>query len=99
VPFTIKDIYAPSVPTGVTALAAPNSIELSWHRSPESDLKGYFVYRSVNGGPYQQIGGLQTLPTFSDHQVERGKTYSYELNSVDQKNNLSDKSAPVEVHY
>jgi fibronectin type 3 domain-containing protein len=93
------DKFPPSVPTGITALGAPNSIELSWQRSPESDLKGYFVYRSVNGAPYQQVGELLTLPAYSDHQVERGKTYSYEVNSIDQKNNASDKSAPVEVRY
>ena len=98
-PITTTDIFAPSVPSGVAALAGPNSIELSWQRSPESDLKGYYVYRSVNGGPYQQVGGLLTLPAYSDHQVEHGATYNYEVDAVDQKNNPSDKSAPVRVSY
>ncbi len=98
-PITTTDIFPPSVPSGVAALAAPNSIELSWQRSPEADLKGYYVYRSVNGGPYQGVGGLLTLPAYSDHQVEHGKTYRYRVNAVDQKNNPSDRSAPVEVNY
>ncbi len=96
---TTKDIFPPSVPTGVAALAGPNSIELSWQRSPEPDLKGYYVYRSVDDGPYQQAGGLLTLPAYSDHEVKRGITYNYEVGAVDQKNNPSDKSAPVRVSY
>lgn len=98
-PITTTDIFPPSVPSGVAALAGPNSIELSWQRSPEPDLKGYYVYRSVNGGPYQQVGGLLTLPAYSDHQVEHGTTYNYEVGAVDQKNNPSDKSAPARVSY
>ncbi len=98
-PITTTDIFPPSVPSGVAALAAPNSIELSWQRSPEADLKGYYVYRSVNDGPYQGVGGLLTLPAYSDHQVEHGKTYRYQVSAVDQKNNASDRSAPVQVSY
>lgn len=98
-PITTTDIYPPSVPSGVAVLAAPNSIELSWQRSPEADLKGYYVYRSVDGGAYQGVGGLLTLPAYSDHQVEHGKTYRYQVSAVDQKNNPSDRSAPVQVSY
>jgi fibronectin type 3 domain-containing protein len=96
---TTKDIFPPSVPSGVAVLAAPSSIELSWQRSPEADLKGYYVYRSENGGPYQGVGGLLNLPAYSDHQVEHGKTYRYQVSAVDQKNNASDRSAPVEIRF
>ncbi len=99
VAITTQDIFPPSVPASITALAAPNSIEVSWQRSPEPDLKGYLVYRSVNGGSYQPLGGLITLPTFSDHAVEHGKTYGYEVSAVDQKHNQSEKSAPTRVSY
>jgi hypothetical protein len=96
---TTKDIFPPSVPASVTALAAPNSIEVSWQRSPEADLKGYLVYRSVNGGAFEPIGSLLNLPTFSDHQVEHGKTYAYRIAAVDQKNNTSDRSTPTQVRF
>ena len=96
---TTKDIFPPSVPGSVTALAAPNSIEVSWQRSPEPDLKGYLVYRSVNGGPFEPIGGVMNLPAFSDHQVEHGKTYAYRIAAVDQKNNTSDRSTAAQVHF
>lgn len=98
-PFEMSDTFAPSVPASITALAGPDSIEVSWQRSPESDLKGYYVYRSVNGGPLERQGGLVSVPTFSDRNVEHGKTYRYEVSAVDQKNNESAKSAPAQAGF
>jgi fibronectin type 3 domain-containing protein len=98
-PETAIDIFAPKVPASITALAAANSVEVSWARSPDADLKGYYVYRSVNGGPFERQGNLVILPTYSDHNVEHGKTYRYAVSAVDQKNNESDKSAVAEVAY
>jgi hypothetical protein len=91
------DTFPPSVPSGVAALAAADSVELSWQRSPESDLKGYYVYRSANGGGLERQGDLVALPAYSDHSVEHGKTYRYEVSAIDQEGNESAKSAPVEV--
>ncbi len=99
VSITTSDIFPPSVPSTVTALAGPNSIEVSWQRSPEPDLKGYFVYRSVNGGPFETVGDLLTLPDYSDRNVEHGKTYRYQVSAVDQKNNSSERSVTAEVSY
>ena len=96
---TPKDSFAPSVPSGLTALGGPNSIEISWQRSPEADLKGYFVYRSVDNGPFERVGGLNAVPSFSDAAARHGTAYRYAVSSVDQQNNESDKSPPVEVSY
>jgi hypothetical protein len=96
---TAVDVFAPKVPASITALAAANSVEVSWERSPDIDLKGYYIYRSQNGGPFERQGGLLSLPTYSDHNVERGKTYHYAISAVDQKNNESAKSAVAEVAY
>ncbi len=99
VSITTTDIFPPSVPASITALAGPNSIELSWQRSPEPDLKGYFVYRSIDNGPFVKVGNLQNVPSFSDRNVEHGKTYRYQVSAVDQKNNSSEKSAPTAISY
>jgi hypothetical protein len=96
---TPVDVFPPSIPASITGLATPNSIEVSWQRSPEADLKGYYVYRSVGGGPFTRQGDLLTLPTYSDHSVEHGKTYRYEVSAVDQKNNESGKSSAAEVTF
>jgi hypothetical protein len=99
VQITTTDKFPPSVPTGLTALAGPNSIEVSWQRSPEPDSKGYRAYRSVDSGPAQPVGGLLAVPTYSDRNVEHGKTYRYQVSAVDQHGNESDKSASVQVNY
>ncbi len=93
------DTFPPSVPTGVTALAGPESIEVSWQRSPEADLAGYFVYRSANGGDFERQGDMVTLPAFSDRNVEHGKTYRYQIGSVDKKANESAKSQTTEAAF
>jgi hypothetical protein len=98
-PITAVDVFAPKVPASVTALAAANSVEVSWERSADTDLKGYYVYRSLNGGPFERLEGLISLPTYSDHKVEHGKNYRYAISAVDQKNNESAKSTVAEVAY
>ncbi len=99
VAITPIDKFPPSVPAGVTALAGPNSIEVSWQRSPEPDLQGYYVYRSVDGAPFERQEPLVALPAYSDRKLEHGKTYRYEISAIDKKNNESDKSAPAETTF
>jgi hypothetical protein len=92
------DTFPPEVPASVTALAGPESIEVSWSRSPDADLKGYFVYRSTGGGEFTRQGDLVNLPNFSDRSVAHGNSYRYEISAVDQKGNESGKSqatAPI----
>jgi hypothetical protein len=94
------DTFPPSVPAGVTALATPESIDITWQHVTSANLKGYYLYRSVNGGPFTRDGALLTLPAYSDHNVEHGKTYRYEVSSLSQKGYESAKSAPSpEVTY
>jgi len=99
VTITPKDTFPPEVPTNVAVLPGPNSIEISWERSPEPDTKGYYVFRSVNGGAFQQVGNLTALPAYSDTDVKRGNQYRYQINAIDQRGNPSGRSAPVTVTY
>ncbi|MGH9609319.1 MAG: fibronectin type III domain-containing protein [Bryobacteraceae bacterium] len=91
------DTFPAAVPTGLTALATPSSIELSWQRVSSANLKGYYVYRSVSGGPFVRVGGLLTLPAYADQAVEHGKTYRYEVSSISQKGYESAQSAPTQT--
>ncbi len=97
VTITPRDIFPPAVPTGLHALPAPASIELSWNANTEPDLAGYRVYRSVDGGPFEKLAELQPVPAYSDHAVEPGKTYRYEVSAFDRTGNESARSAPVEA--
>lgn len=90
------DTFPPAVPEGVAALATPESIDISWQRVPSANLKGYYLYRSVNGGSFERIGDMLALPTYADHAVEHGKAYRYEVSSISQKGYESAKSAPTQ---
>ncbi|MGH9583608.1 MAG: fibronectin type III domain-containing protein, partial [Bryobacteraceae bacterium] len=90
------DTFPPAVPAGLTALATPDSIDISWQRVSSANLKGYYLYRSVNGGPFARLGGLLMLPTYTDRAVAHGKAYRYEVGSISQKGYESAESAPTE---
>ncbi len=93
-PITPEDKFPPEVPTGVTAAPGVNTIEVAWDRNTEPDFKGYNVFRSVDGGPFEKVADLIETPTFSDSKVEPGKTYRYSISAVDLLGNESERSAP-----
>jgi len=98
-PLTItpKDIFPPHVPTGLAASAGVGTVELAWERNTESDFKEYRVYRSQGGGPFLLIAQGLDAPTYSDHMIESGKSYRYQVSAVDQLGNASMPCPPVEV--
>ncbi len=86
------DTFPPDIPASVTALVGPDSIEVSWSRSADTDLKGYTVYRSMDGGDFVRQGALVNVPVFSDHNIEHGKLYRYEVSATSQNGYESAKS-------
>jgi hypothetical protein len=97
VTITPKDIFPPAVPTGLTASAGVGSVELAWERSTEPDFKEYRVFRAEGDGAFTQIAAGLNAPSYSDHAVESGKRYRYEVSAVDQYGNVSQPCSPVEV--
>ena len=91
------DKFAPEVPAGVAATAGVNTIELEWERNTEADFKGYNVFRSVDGGPFERVATLIEAPTYSDMNVQAAKTYRYEISSVDLVGNESARSEAVQA--
>lgn len=97
VKITPIDIFPPAVPSGVTASMGINSIELAWNRNTESDFKDYRVLRSEEGGPFTEVARGLDAPVYSDHRIQSGKHYRYEIESEDQDGHVSAPSAPVEI--
>lgn len=91
------DTFAPAVPSGLTPSAAANSIELVWERNTEPDLAGYRIYRAVGAGALEKVADVSQIPSYSDHNVEHGKSYRYAISSVDQAGNESARGPAVEV--
>jgi hypothetical protein len=97
VAFTPTDVFAPAVPGALTAILGVSTIELAWTRNTEKDFKGYNVYRSTDGGPFEKIAEAVPAPTFSDNKIEAGKKYTYVVSAVDLKGNESPRSTPADA--
>ncbi|HUS05002.1 MAG TPA: hypothetical protein VMZ52_01810 [Bryobacteraceae bacterium] len=92
VPITPADKFPPVVPTGLTAIAGVNSIELAWDRNTESDLKSYVIYRDG-----RRLAEIQEAASYSDKQLQPGTKYRYTVSAVDQAENESAQSMPLDV--
>jgi hypothetical protein len=87
----------PGTPSGLLAVPAPSSIELSWDTDAGVETTGYRIYRALAGGEFERIAEVSTVPTYSDHAVEHGKTYRYAVSAIDKDGRESPRSAVVEV--
>jgi hypothetical protein len=94
-----EDKYAPSAPTLAAPGAAPGRLALFWTASPEPDVAGYLVYRSIDPNlpkPWTLLTqAVYTKTTFTDENVESGKTYHYYVMAVDNNGNRSQPSEVV----
>jgi hypothetical protein len=94
---TPEDVFPPAAPAGLQAAVAPASVELAWDANTEPFLGGYRVYRSTGDGPVQKIADVGVIPSYSDRQVEAGKTYRYAVTAVSKSGHESPLSAPAEA--
>lgn len=78
------DTVPPAVPTGLVAVAGDAEVRLSWDPSPEIDLAGYSVWRSMDAVHYEELTpDLVTSPGFVDAGLENGVTYHYAVRAED----------------
>jgi hypothetical protein len=103
---TPKDIFPPSAPQRLVAVPIPAEqatgngggyIELSWDINQETDLQGYYVYRSEQPGTSGEriTKNLLLTPTLRDNNAVPGKQYTYRVTAVDRSGNESQLSSPV----
>jgi hypothetical protein len=78
------------VPQGLAATNAPDAVRVEWHAAASQ----FRVYRqSLDAPEWKQIGTADK-PSYVDSTIEYGKTYQYEVQSVEKS---GDKSAESEV--
>lgn len=94
---TLKDEFPPAVPSHVTAVVGPKSIELSWDRDTESDLGGYRLYRAEGDGEFRLVGDKLAAPSYSDRSLKSGTKYRYSVTAYDLSGNESGRSAVAEA--
>ncbi|MBI5187352.1 MAG: Ig-like domain-containing protein [Nitrospinae bacterium] len=82
-------------PTGVTAKASVENIEISWSPPIAEDLTGYNIYRSASeNGTYAQIksGVTETFYLDESKDLASGETYFYKVGAVYAKGKESGQS-------
>ncbi|MHB1125645.1 MAG: fibronectin type III domain-containing protein [Bacillota bacterium] len=88
------NVDPPSAPE-VTATPGGWRVDLTWISGNESDLAGFWVYRSTTGESYRRIASInKTETSFSDAPLSPGQTYYYVVEAVDIYGNVS-RSAEV----
>jgi hypothetical protein len=92
-----EDTFPPETPSGLAAVSGTKTIELSWTRSTETNLKEYRVYRAVGSGEFTLLASGLVAPAYSDSAIVSGTRYRYEVASVDTQGNVSARSAPAEA--
>ncbi len=98
VTLTPVDTFAPPAPEGLRAIVGVNTIELAWDRVADiADLRGYRVYRSVDGGEFTRLTERAEVPSFSDKTAPSGKRCWYAVTAFDVTGNESPRSATVEI--
>ncbi|MBI3804990.1 MAG: DNRLRE domain-containing protein [Nitrospirae bacterium] len=87
----LPDLSSPSVPTGLTATAASQSlVNLVWKASTDNvAVAGYRIYR--NGA---QVGTTTSL-NYADTGLSASTTYNYTLSAYDAAGNASPQTAAV----
>jgi fibronectin type 3 domain-containing protein len=96
VPLFQADNYPPAPPVGLGIGPAPGRLSLFWAANSEPDLAGYIVFRSTDPSLSKDWTVLTpanyTKTTFTDTNVETGKTYYYYIRAVDNAGNRSEPS-------
>jgi hypothetical protein len=97
---TPRDTFAPAAPKGLTLVAGPGTINLSWDANGEADLAGYVVLRGdAPGDTLQPLTPAPIAATnFEDKTVKPGVRYAYAIVALDKAAppNRSAPSARVE---
>jgi len=93
---TLVDIFAPTAPKNLQAVANEGSISLIWDPNAEKDLAGYLVFRGGDGSEAaRQVTPRPVEEARFNDPVPPGVRYSYVIKAVDKAGNVSAASAPA----
>lgn len=85
----------PSVPAGLTVYSAHDGAAgIEWTAAPQSNIKGYNIYRNANNSSYLYKYSFTTETHFIDYPLGYDTTYYYAVSSV---NNRGEESARTSV--
>ena len=101
---TPLDLTPPAPPSGLTVLSLDREsgvAGLAWSTSPEGDIRGYKVYRSLNEGPWTPITVVGQGQVYTDRTVPAEDQVTYVVTAYDRAGNESLQSniAPPELDF
>jgi subtilase family serine protease/fibronectin type 3 domain-containing protein len=89
---TYKDLTRPATVLGVQAVIDGGTVTLTWDANTESDLLGYYVDRTLEGGSPVRITVTPTSETtYIDSGLADGQ-YAYTVVAIDSSDNEADRS-------
>ncbi len=90
-----KDTTAPGVPKNLAVNPGDGFMAISWDMSPELDVNGYDVYRSLGlDKEYSKINRTlvpASTPIYFDSTITNGLQYFYKISALDKSGNESEK--------
>ncbi|MGE5456952.1 MAG: fibronectin type III domain-containing protein [Methanococcaceae archaeon] len=91
-----NDELPPAVPVGLQIYSAHDGrIIIDWYKNKESDLKEYYIYRSLNDTlSFRKIAST-TDYYYIDDSLDYDRTYFYKISAIDVVNNESMKTGWV----
>ena len=94
-PLLLADLPPPK-PEGLSVEFAQGEARVEWNPSTAKDLAGYYLYRSIDDGPYVRIaGGAPITNSYYNDWVESDHRISWKVAAVDMQNQLSALSDPA----
>ena len=95
----VLDTAPPAAPTGVSAVKAGGSVQVSWSPNSEPDLQGYSVYRATTStGPWSKITStLLTANGYLDTSPPAASDVWYQVTATDVSDNESARSSSAHV--
>lgn len=93
-----QDRFAPEIPGALRAVALAGEVRLVWDPSPDADLAGYFVERSVDGGEFERLTAVPVdAPEYTDRSAPAGSRLDYRVLAMDRIGNASPRTPPAGV--
>ena len=81
---TAVDRFPPQSPEGLVAVQEGTGVRLFWDPSPERDVAGYRIFRSIDGNEFVSIGpDPLARPLYLDTDVAPGQRLRYRVTAVD----------------
>jgi predicted CXXCH cytochrome family protein len=95
------DTLPPTYPTGVNLGSEDTTVQISWVSNPETNLRGYNIYRgTLSGGTLTKVNASEVPrgnTSYKDTSLANDTEYFYRLTAVDSFGNEGPKSVEKRV--